>query len=390
MSAITSRFTPARPIPWRLVAVAALLLIAAAVGLALLAGSQRHLLAPPYGLAANGPLYYSQDGDLYMRSSSDAAPTAVVTGPGEDSNPVISPDGSTISFLRKVDDRTSQLWAMNPDGSDVHQLGIAAGAFGWFEWAPAGDAAAVLVDANPHTLFIVPADGSPAVAHDLHIDLEQAYFLAPSGSRIGLLAVDSTGTRGIYLVNRDGTRLTRLDLDRGFESDTGFATHRDLYFWEASWSPSGDRLLYTQLEPAPAPGVQGGLRTHLAVFDADGAVVSDTILVMSAASSNEYGALWLPSGDGFVFQSDDGSRHWLSLVRLGPDGPSTPVELPVAASGWIGFQISPDGTQVLAVMPTPVGQAPGLRLVDLAKPTDFTRPELGGDVTWQRRALPGG
>jgi hypothetical protein len=388
MSAISSRLAPGSPIPWRLVAVAAALLVLVA-GLLLYAGSQRSPLAPPFGLAANGPLYYSQDGDLFVRAAADAPPTAILRGAGEDSSPVISPDGSKVSFLRKVDDRTSQLWAMNPDGTNVHQLGIPADQFGWFEWAPAGDAAAVLVDTKKDALYIVPADGGPALEHDLGVALEQAYFLAPNGSRLGLLAVDPSGNRGIYIVRRDGTGLTRLALDAGYASDPEYAKNRDLYFWEASWSPSGDRLLYTQLEPASAPGSQGGLRTHLATLDANGAVVSDTTLAIAASSANEYGALWLPSGDGFVLQSDDGSRHWLSFVRLGANGPATPVELPVAARGWIGFQISPDGTQVLAVMPAPEGQAPGLRLVTLATPTEFSRVQIGSDATWQRRAIAG-
>lgn len=386
MSAITSRFAPASPVPWRLLAVAAAVLLVIA-GLLVYAGSQRSPLAPPYGLAANGPLYYSQDGDLFVRAIPDGPATAIVSGAAVDSNPLVSPDGSKVSFLRKVDEKTSALWAMNADGTNVHELGIPAGQIGWFEWAPGGDAAAVLVDSKRFALYIVPADGSQAVEHDLGIALEQAYFLAPNGARLGLLAVDSSGSRGIYIVNRDGTGLKQLALDPGYVSDPDYAKHQDLYFWEASWSPTGDRLLYTQLEPASAPGAQGGLRTHLATFDANGTVLSDKTLEIGTSSANEYGALWLPGGDGFVLQSDDGSRHWLSLVRLGANGPATPVELPVAAQGWIGFQISPDGTQVLAVMPAPEGQAPGLRLVDLATPTDFTRVQIGSDVTWQRRAI---
>ena len=53
MSAITSRVAPPPGVPWRAIALTALL-IALIAGAVLVAGSLRHRVAPPFGPAANG------------------------------------------------------------------------------------------------------------------------------------------------------------------------------------------------------------------------------------------------------------------------------------------------------------------------------------------------
>lgn len=382
MSAITTRLAPAAPVPWRLIAVAAALLVALVIGLALVASGAFRQPAPPFGPAGNGQLFYSRDGDLYARGT-DGRAVAILTGTDVDGSPVLSPDGTKLSFIRSTPFEPTQIWAMDVGGGNLVQLGIPEGEPGWFEWSPQADAAAYLSDGNGLTrnLYMVPADGSPAVAHDLGVVLEQAYFLAPSGSRLGLRAVDPSGTRGLYLVNRDGTGLVRLELDPGYETDPDYAAQKGFYFWEASWSPSGDRVLYTQREPGSASRAWG-LRTRLATFDASGAVISDTLLVMDPASDGEFGAQWLPTGDGFVFQRTLGSRQWLSYAPLAGSGAGPARDLGIEASDWINAQVSPDGTTILATVPV-AGREPVLYLVDLAS-GDRTEVEIGEDASWQR------
>jgi hypothetical protein len=51
----------------------------------------------------------------------------------------------------------------------------------------------------------------------------------------------------------------------------------------------------------------------------------------------------------------------------------------------MSFQVSPDGTQALVVMPAPDGVAPDVYLVDLKSPAHTkTKVSIGGDASWQR------
>jgi len=382
MSAITSRFTPASPASWRLLAVGVALLLALAVALMLLGTGHQNRIAPPYGLAANGPLYYSQGGDLFARVTSAAA-RPILAGSENDSDPVLSPDGTKLSFLRHIDADTAELWVVNADGSQPHRLDIPSAQLSWFEWAPQGDAAVVLSDADPRAMTIVPADGSPSTRRDLGIKIEDPTFLAPNGSKLGFMGTDAGGNRGIYQVNRDGTGLSRLALDAGYVDDPTYEQDRDYYFWTASWSSTGNRLLYTQLEPAPGSPAGPGFRNRLAVIDSAGRVISDEILQFTRTADDEFAAVWLPGSDGFVFQSDEGPRHWLSTAALGPGGAGPATNLGVAADDWIASQISPDGRQLIVVLPAAAGAPNVVEQVDLST-LAVTPLDVGADATWQR------
>ncbi len=64
VSVMTTRAFAAPPIRWRIVGLVALLLLALAVGLAVVAGSQRHVPAP-FGPAGNGVVAFEKNGDIF-------------------------------------------------------------------------------------------------------------------------------------------------------------------------------------------------------------------------------------------------------------------------------------------------------------------------------------
>ena len=73
VSVITSRALTAPPIRWRIVGLVALLLLALAVSLAIVAGSQRHVPAP-FGPAANGVVAYEAGGDIFTADPATVPP----------------------------------------------------------------------------------------------------------------------------------------------------------------------------------------------------------------------------------------------------------------------------------------------------------------------------
>jgi len=92
----------------------ALLILGLAAGAVLLGGSPRRDLPKPFGLAANGLVVYSVNGDIYTVDPASTVARAVVTGPDLDQDPVWSDDPHVVTlsstfgssrFPRPLDDR---------------------------------------------------------------------------------------------------------------------------------------------------------------------------------------------------------------------------------------------------------------------------------------------
>ena len=80
MTTLTSRAATAPRTPLRAAAILALLLVALAVGAALLIGS-RSQVPQPFGRAANGDVAYAASGDIFTVDPVSGVSTAIVTGP---------------------------------------------------------------------------------------------------------------------------------------------------------------------------------------------------------------------------------------------------------------------------------------------------------------------
>lgn len=376
MSAITTRLTPAPQVPWRLIALALTVTALLVAGLVIYAGSSRP--APPFGPAANGPLYFSDLGDIYAQAGPDGKRTLIVGGTELDTDPVLSPDGTRVSILRHGEGQTASVWFADPDGSGLRQLDLGGRTPSWFEWLPDARTAISTSDEQRSALMVASIDGPPRV-YDLKVAITDAFPRPGHASQIAFLGTASNRERGIYIVNTDGTGLTRLELDPGFQADPAYSLDKDFYFWEHRWSPAGDRLLYTTLEPLNGELDGAGFRIHLATIDANGAVISDELLEFDPATDDEFQPTWLPSGDGLIFESVESGQHWLSTVSLTASGHGVPKRLEGIQRGdWLHSQLSPDGRFLLVRLPQIVQ-------VDLAT-GDQVPANIGNDVSWQRLA----
>ena len=383
MSAITSRFAPAAPIPWRLLAAAALVLIALVAGLVLVASGAFRGPAPAYGLAANGALVYSDGGDIYLRTSVSATPKAIVTGETKDDSPLISLDGTHFSFLRHLDDRNAEIWVARIDGSDLQKLDIAGTRPGWFEWSPDGRSAVVIEDSHPFRLTVASLGKAPVTA-ELDDAIDQPLFRPGHPSQIVFVGTAATGDRAVYLINADGSGLTKLQLSPGYRDNPTYSQDKWAYYKQMSWSPTGDRIIYANLEATSAAAAGPSWRLHLAVVDAMGNVTGDRKLEFDAATDDEFSPAWLPTGAGFVFENVDGDRHWLSLATIAADGTISARALGIEGSDALGAQISPDGRYLITKVPN-AGAEPTVTLLDISSGTPQVLA-VGQDVSWQRLA----
>ena len=114
------------------------LLIMALVAAVLVIGSQPRQSPPPF---RNGAIVFAQDGDLLVADELGRTPRPLVGGPAADSDPVFSPQGDRVAFVRESPDwLSSQIMTIRPDGSDIKVLATVAGWGVHLRWAPDGSA----------------------------------------------------------------------------------------------------------------------------------------------------------------------------------------------------------------------------------------------------------
>ena len=241
---VIARPLPIRPIPWRVIAVVALLVVLAAAAVAYV-GSRR-AAPPPFGLARNGALLIgTADGDIVTVDPATGRTIPVVSGSTFDGGPYYSHDGQRFVFDRgtSTTDTATALYLANADGSDVRELFPAGTDIGWFEWSPTDDHAVITPTVNGKgTIVIVNlADRSRT---NVPIDLDvTAVSWRPNHDQF-VVTAKSGGNRTFWLVNTDGSGKRPIPVSQ-------YAIN------EPALSPDGTRLAYATWEPA---GVEGRIR----------------------------------------------------------------------------------------------------------------------------------
>jgi len=303
----------ARRVPWRPIAVLAVILLLILATLAWVAGS-RHPLPAPFGLARNGLVVYAKDGDIFTADPVTGTSKAIVKGPENDINPRWSDDGTSVAFERVVDGNTNDgvVYVARADGSDPIPVntqplaGVSSYAF-----SPSGKQ--ILITASAQgipSVFIAEADGSSIRQLDIQGRVTDAAWRPPDGSEI--LFMDDAGAdqngpdTGIYALNvADGKIRTIL---KGADADGRFRGH-------ATWSPDGSRIAFGEWTDSSDLTVQ----THIVTANGTG----DTVLPIPT------GAVW----EGPSSWSNDGTRLLVIRGYSGGVDQSRPAIVPVDGKG---------------------------------------------------------
>jgi len=385
MSALTERLAPAPRLPWRTIGAVALIVLALVAGAILIVGNQPRKLPAPFGPAANGQIAYAADGDIFTADPTTGDSRALVTGPGIDTDPVYSRDGTKIAFTRTVAGGQREVYTADVDGGaavlvTTEPISSVSG----YEFSPDGTTIAIASMATEplepdspvvvlqERISLANVDGSGLRSLGIEGPARAPSFRPPDGREIAFEGGSPSEGEGIFAYDLEaGSLRTIVEPTAGFEVTGG-----------PSFSPDGSKIAYGWWGSAAGPN------SRLYVIDTDGAGAP---LLVEPPVSN-----LLCCEGGQIAWSNDGTR--LAHFRIYDDGGvvaitrwdtgGTGIELKSPAMDDASLTWSPDDRYLL-VRPTDAAESALEQVLFDAQhgatvPTAWTTTST---PSWQRVAI---
>lgn len=362
--------------PWRAIALSALIAgLTLALLAALIAGSRPRLPAP-FGLARTGLVAYASEGDIYTVDRVTGTSTPVVSGPELDLEPRWSLDGTRFVFERRTaDSGEANVYVANADGRHLvrltpEPLETVAG----YAFSPNGEE--VLINATfgrIQSILIAAADGSGIRQLDVGRPVTQGAWRPPDGREILFMDGGNSfaGFGGLHVISATGGEVRTI-------LEAAPDRFRDL----AAWSPDGSRIAYMEWVEAP------GITSRVHVISADG--TGDRVLPLPPVAVWEVFRGW--SNDGTRILAIRGyTGKWAGSVVVvrRVDEPGFGVEINDArirdgncCSVW---EWAPDDTAILGIPTDDTGAFRDQLLLDPLAGTVSRVPwSAASNPTWQR------
>jgi Tol biopolymer transport system component len=161
---------------------------------------------------------YDCPSDLYVMNADGSDLRRLTGGSGPEFQPVWSPDGMRIAFVRSAyqGDAHTRIWVMNADGSAAQPVAAdVGGSQTWPAWSPDGSLIVfVSVDRSGDAIYGVAPDGGGVHVIRSGNGIDTPAW-SPDGSLIAYTAVDpQTGLSSLYTMRPDGSGSTLIATDR--------------------------------------------------------------------------------------------------------------------------------------------------------------------------------
>jgi Tol biopolymer transport system component len=379
MDAVSEGKAAAPRVPWRAVAVVALIILTVAIGAVLIVGSRHRELPPSYGPAANGLVVYAHGGDdIYVGDPATGQGRPITSGPEVDHSPFFSRDGSKLMFQRSADSGSSgaqHLMIANVDGSGVTRVtDEPLVEIGGGDWSGDGRSLMILssIGGQP-TMTMFDLEKGTSRVLDVGMAVESVQFRPPDGRELLFVGIAPDGPH-IYVMGADGSnRRSIVASSDGFQGPT--------------WSPDGSRIAYSQ-----AVRATGKAFTHIVGVEGSG----DVVLDQPTGAIYQLLPVWSPDGTSLLVgrgywdrpeiappgTTPEPDRYRLAVISADGSVPDREFQ-PSGFSFGSGWDWSPDGTKVVT-HPT---DNTGYTVVDIA--TGDEQHFVGWfEGQWQRVAAP--
>jgi Tol biopolymer transport system component len=367
---MATRRVPVTP-PRRLILALALLALAALLAVAI-AGSRAHV-PPPFGLAANGSILLSKDGDIYAADAGGGNVRLLVGGDSDDEGPWFSHDGTHFVFWRQTAPTKAVIMMANPDGSNVHPI-IDTPLLNadWYEWSPADDRIAV-VHENRGLRVLSIVDVATGKVRDLNVgDLNvdnNVLWRPPNGDELIFSArANATSGRGVSLfgIRADGTGLRTI----------AAKPNVDWPFLGIDLAPDGQTLTYWMYE-----SVAGAADPHARIHLVNLGTGKDRVARFDPGAVEESELRFSPDGTtGTIVEA--GTKATLAVVDLASESLVRHIGPEFVGNEDKAVAFSPDGKTALLAFD---GGHPNL--IDIASgDVHIVDAFTGSYSSWQRLA----
>jgi dipeptidyl aminopeptidase/acylaminoacyl peptidase len=292
--------------------------------------------ALPKPTAANGLIAYSYAGDIYVGDPVTGETSRITTNPRYEVNPVFSPNGKRIAFIRgNPQTKDSTIVVVRADGSDERVLlpqGRKHRGFVVLAWTPDGSSLVAQLDRTPFILAsssdgelslfdsfgtgderrLAPPLPTTIGGHYFSTDAEVVpMFRPPKGDRIL-----SGGPNKLDVLDADFATVAHLakvaDLETVALTAATRAGFRESYesygAWWPTWSPDGARILFWLIVDGSGNGVDVG---GTFVMNAEG----DDLRPLGPTHS----PLWSPDGSRIAFGRVRAETDRAVIVVVDPD-----------------------------------------------------------------------
>jgi TolB protein len=242
--------------------------------------------------------------EIYVMNPDGSGLTQLTNHPGRDEFPAWSPDGRKIAFYSNRDEPDPDncwrgggtcnvgIYVMNADGSNVTFLIHGSEP----TWSPDGQRIAFTRDGNIH---IMNADGTNMTPlTDFRWNPPRPFSArwpawSPDGGRIVFVAQHpgSEGGNEIYVINTDGSGLTRLTNSLGDD-------------WGPTWSPDGQKIAFFSFRDAY--GTTDPSNSEIYVMNSDGSSqtrITYNPTIDTTRPGADEDPTWSPDGRQIAFRS---------------------------------------------------------------------------------------
>lgn len=207
--------------------------------------------------------------------------------------PQWSPDGKTIYFLR-YESSKYYLYRMNADGTNAsiitNQEVKNDNDASWpFDVSPDGKKIAFIGSDGDNEIFVINTDGTNLTKLTNDTKMEYCPSWSPDGELIAFIGTIESDYRELYVMDQEGKNITRLTGDANTENQLSFN-------YRLSWSPDGKNIAYVMLGK-----FLGSSGQHYEVFSIN---YSGAITDISKSVGHDLAPCWSPDGSSIYFVSD--------------------------------------------------------------------------------------